>query len=374
MHGRVKEKTVKKQLLWFLDLHQNGQLDLDPPYQRRSVWTLKDRKFFLDSIFRNYPCPAVFLHKEADIPSGKMIYRVVDGKQRIETIILFARNSLAMDTGFGDLRLAGRKWKTIEREPDLREQFLNYALNVEYIESADKQFINEVFDRLNRTSRKLERQELRHAKYDGWFITMAEKEAENEEWERLGVVTKARMRRMKDVQCVSELLFVLLKNQIAGYNQDALDTLYAEYDSPADTFPDFDERDFRNRLDLAKGFIIQMQYHNAAITNYVRGFTDFYSLWAFVALNQDRLPAPQVIASRYADFMSKVIALAKTKDIKLLPSHDNNAYAYLRNSAQSGTDHLQRVARNTILSHVLLRGSAPAPATAADAVSSIFDT
>ncbi|HYQ48098.1 MAG TPA: DUF262 domain-containing protein, partial [Thermodesulfovibrionales bacterium] len=58
---RVKERIMKKNIAWFLDINREGQLDLNPPYQRRSVWTLKDRKFFLDSIFRNYPCPAVFL-------------------------------------------------------------------------------------------------------------------------------------------------------------------------------------------------------------------------------------------------------------------------------------------------------------------------
>jgi len=350
---------MKKKISWFLDQHQNGQLDLDPPYQRRSVWTVKDRKFFLDTIFRNYPCPAVFLHKDLDLDAGKMRYSVVDGKQRIETIVLFTQNSLAVDSGYGDPRLGGKKWKTIESDPDLKERFLNYEVPIQYIESDDKQFINEVFDRLNRTSRKLERQELRHAKYDGWFITAAEAEAEKEEWESLGLVTKARMRRMKDVQCISELLAVLLKNHIAGYSQDVLDTLYAEYDAPADTLPDFNERDFQNKLDMTKGFIIQMQYHNAAITKYVRGFADFYSIWAFVALNQDRLASPNIIASRYAEFMSRVIASTKSKDIGLLREHDNNAYVYLKNSSLSSMDHLQRVARNNVLEQVLLRSAAP---------------
>jgi hypothetical protein len=354
----MKEEVMKKHIGWFLDLYHNGQLDLDPPYQRRSVWTLKDRKFFLDSIFRNYPCPAVFLHKEPDHDAGKMIYRVIDGKQRIESIVLFTQNSFAIDPGYGHPRLDGKKWKTIEGEVDLKEQFLNYALSVEYIESHDKHFINEIFDRLNRTSRKLERQELRHAKYDGWFITVAEKEAEKEEWERLGVVTKARMRRMKDVQCISELLAVLLKNEIAGYNQDALDDIYAAYDVPGETIPDFNEGDFQNKLDLAKGFIIQMQYHNSAVTKYVRGFSDFYTLWSFVSLNQDRLASPQVTASRYAAFMSKVIALAKTKDISLVSDFENNVYLYLKNSAQSSAEHLQRQTRNGILENVLLKGSA----------------
>jgi len=349
---------MKRQISWFLDLYYNGQLNLDPPYQRRSVWTLRDRKFFLDTIFRNYPCPAVFLHKEVNEDMGKMLYHVVDGKQRIETIILFVRNSLAVDQGYGDLRLRGKKWKTIEKESDLKERFLNYDVTVEYLYTDDKQVINEVFDRLNRTSRRLERQELRHAKYEGWFITVAEAEAEKEEWERLGVVTKARMRRMKDVQCISELLTVLLKSRIAGYNQDALDTMYAEYDSPLETFPDFDERDFRNRLDLTKGYIIQMECHNSAVTKYVRGFADFYSLWTFVSLNLDRLASPEINAARYAEFMSKVIALAKTKDIKLLRDHENNVYVYLKNCVQSSADHPQRVARNKILEGVLLSPAA----------------
>jgi len=69
---------MKKDVTWFLDLYRNEQLDLDPSYQRRSVWSLKDRKFFLDTIFKNYPCPAVFLHKEINEDAGKLIYHVVD--------------------------------------------------------------------------------------------------------------------------------------------------------------------------------------------------------------------------------------------------------------------------------------------------------
>lgn len=202
---------MKKDVNWFLDLYQNGQLDLDPSYQRRSVWTLKDRKFFLDTIFKNYPCPAVFIHKEIKENAGKLMYHVVDGKQRLETIIRFAKNDIAMDKDYGDAKLDGKKWKSIENDPGLKTRFSNYLLAVEFIDSIDGNYVNEVFDRLNRISRKLERQELRHAKYDGWFITTAETESEKDEWERFGIVTKARMKRMKDIQFISELLMVILK-------------------------------------------------------------------------------------------------------------------------------------------------------------------
>ena len=81
---------------WFLDLYRSEQLDLHPSYQRRSVWSPKDRRFFLDTIFRNYPCPPLFLHRSID-EKGFSTYHVVDGKQRLETVLMFARNEIAID-------------------------------------------------------------------------------------------------------------------------------------------------------------------------------------------------------------------------------------------------------------------------------------
>lgn len=350
---------MKHAISWFLDLCHNGQLDLDPPYQRRSVWTSKDRRFFLDTIFRNYPSPAVFLHKEIDRALGKMIYHIVDGKQRLETIILFTQNDIAIDKEYGDVRLNGKKWKSIENEPDLKMHFYNYVLPIEFIDTDDSIVINEVFDRLNRTSRKLERQELRHAKYDGWFIKIAEAEAEEDGWERLGVVTKARMRRMKDVQGISELLIVLLKNRIIGYDQDILDNIYVEYDSPHETLLNFDEEDFKKKLEFTKNYILRIEAHNCAVTKYARGLSNFYSLWTFVVLNRTYLELPEITAERYSEFMEKVATLSKEKDInKFLREYENKSYSiaynYLRNSIRSSTDQQQREARNKILEKVLL--------------------
>ncbi len=350
---------MKKDVTWFLDLYRNEQLDLDPSYQRRSVWSLKDRKFFLDTIFKNYPCPAVFLHKEINEDAGKLIYHVVDGKQRLETIIRFAKNDIAMDKDFGDAKLNGKKWKSVENDPELKTRFSNYLLAVEFIDSIDGNYVNEVFDRLNRISRKLERQELRHAKYDGWFITTAETESEKDEWERFGVVTKARMKRMKDIQFISELLMVILKNRIDGFDQDSIDNTYAEYDSPQETLIDFSEEDFKSKLAFAKDYLLHVENHNSAVTKYARGLGNFYSLWAFVVLNQPRLQHPNIIAERYADLMSKVETLAKERDLdKFLKEHGgatySKAYIYLRNLVQASTDQAQRDARNKVLESVFL--------------------
>ncbi|WP_407074996.1 DUF262 domain-containing protein, partial [Reyranella sp.] len=41
----------------------------------------------IDSILRNYPLPAIFLYKRED--EGRLVFDVIDGKQRLESIFKF---------------------------------------------------------------------------------------------------------------------------------------------------------------------------------------------------------------------------------------------------------------------------------------------
>src|SRR5215204_3933819 len=122
----MPRKTNAQDVSWFLDLNRRNQIDLDPPYQRRSVWTLNDRRFFLDTIFNGFPSPAIFLHKTLD-DDGVPKYHVVDGKQRLETIFMFADNKMSLSKEMGDSRLAGKKWKHLHDE-GLKHSFWNYEI------------------------------------------------------------------------------------------------------------------------------------------------------------------------------------------------------------------------------------------------------
>jgi uncharacterized protein with ParB-like and HNH nuclease domain len=137
-----------------------------PPYQRKSVWTAGDRRFFLDTIFRDYPCPPIYLHKTID-EKGGAVYHVVDGKQRIETVINFAtQNKIRLPKDFGDARLDNKRWKDILGDTDLRNRFLNYVFSVEYFDDVEGALVNEIFARMNKNSRRLTQQELRNARFD----------------------------------------------------------------------------------------------------------------------------------------------------------------------------------------------------------------
>src|SRR5690348_2204107 len=77
-----------KDLQDFVALYQEGRLNLEPGFQRQSVWSLNDRKKLLLSILQNYPVPSIFLYKRPD-DDGRLTYDVLDGKQRIESFLMF---------------------------------------------------------------------------------------------------------------------------------------------------------------------------------------------------------------------------------------------------------------------------------------------
>lgn len=68
----------------FRDLARTDKIDLNPSYQRDVVWSNKDSVQLIDSILRGIPLPSVIFLQGED---GK--YQIVDGKQRVTTILRF---------------------------------------------------------------------------------------------------------------------------------------------------------------------------------------------------------------------------------------------------------------------------------------------
>ena len=326
---------------WFLDLNEKTQLNLNPPYQRRSVWSPRDKRFFVDTILNNYPTPPIFLHKTLD-DNGRPTYHVVDGKQRLQTIIEFTQNKIRIPDDFANIDLQKKRWDDLNRT--VREQFWNYVLSVEMLPDITDASVRNIFERINRNSRKLMHQELRHAKYDGWFIHTAEAEAEKQEWKDFGVVTPARMKRMADVQFISELMNLTIKMEIEGFDQDSLDDLYAKYEDLADQ-PTFVEDDFRQRFEKSKSYIRDLVTLDASLIEYMKVQSHFYTLWSYLSIEQARWLAPSVFLSRYKRFLLDVTTKLEhpSEDSLQEKSGYQSAVAeYATNIRGASTDQLPR--------------------------------
>jgi len=83
MHYRNSEMRIDQLIGYFND----NKINLIPPFQRGHVWSLNGRQKLVENIVGGRPIPAIFLYKE---PTGsKYSYNILDGKQRLESLLLF---------------------------------------------------------------------------------------------------------------------------------------------------------------------------------------------------------------------------------------------------------------------------------------------
>ncbi|MBO9102289.1 MULTISPECIES: DUF262 domain-containing protein [Rhizobium] len=350
----MARSLTTQDISWFLDLNEKGQLDLNPPYQRKSVWSPRDKRYFIDTILNNYPAPPVFLHKSLS-ENGRATYHVVDGKQRLQTIIDFATNKVRIPDDFSDVNLQRKRWDDLER--GTRERFWNYVLIVEMLPDTGDAALKNTFERINRNSRKLTEQEMRHARYDGWLISLAEAEAEKQEWKDFGIVTTARAKRMSDVQFISELIYILLKDAITGFDQDALNEFYAEYEDTSE-LPEFVEDDIMAKLERVKGHVRSLLALKGELRDQIKVQSHFYTLWAYFVLQEKRLLPIADFADKYESFLAQVsLAVANS-----LPASDGSEEGevarqlileYATNVRGASTDLAPRAKRQRSLTAVI---------------------
>jgi len=148
----LKRNVTNQSIAWFWDIKKRGLLDMNPPYQRRSVWNQEYKDYFIDTILNGYPCPPIFLHQEIS-RDGTQKFSVVDGKQRLSTVFEFIENQFPISQKATKASLRGLYFKDID-EPANRE-FWAYIFVVEYLPSSDEDLINNIFDRINRNVSKL---------------------------------------------------------------------------------------------------------------------------------------------------------------------------------------------------------------------------
>lgn len=273
----LTRRTAPQSIAWFLDLHHAQQLDLDPPYQRLSVWNTSYQQYFVDSVLRNYPSPAIFLDVEIAGPGKGASYHVVDGKQRLTAILDYIQDRFQTSSRYSDPDVANKYYSDLDR--DQQHQFLRYILPVEFLEGANEIELQEAFDRLNRNVAKLNAQELRNARFAGEFINLMESLADDPFWGNVGIATKARIRRMLDIEYVSEIFLLTMHGIQDG--KGSLDEAYALYD---EEIPDQEQT--RRRYESAKDVISALWPH--LNTNRFSNIADFYSLWAAVLIAVDR--------------------------------------------------------------------------------------
>ncbi|MFO7535275.1 MAG: DUF262 domain-containing protein [Kiritimatiellia bacterium] len=218
------DKTINE----FVLLFNNGQLNLEPGFQRDSVWSGSDRQKLIESILQKYPIPSVFLYRQEE--NGKLSYDVIDGKQRLETVLMyqgagyFRRNRFAVKQRLGnDEDVEEWDWKKIQKRG--RENLLmGYKFQTVEIRG-DLSDIITLFVRINSTGKRLTGAERRHAKFfSSPFLRQAGILAEKKKqyFEQNRILSSGQVSRMKHVELVCELMASIVEKGLIN-KKNALD-------------------------------------------------------------------------------------------------------------------------------------------------------
>lgn len=221
---RVDYESIVVQEL--LDAHNRDELDVSPWYQRRAVWTTAHKAYLINSIFAAMPVPTLYIRHTIDLEREKTIKEVVDGQQRIRSILEYRQGLFAAPHPEHSRRV---------RYTDLtnpqRHSFLMTKLPVGYLIGADDADVIEIFGRLNAVSKTLNAEEKRAAKFSGAFHQFCLRQAVDRlaVWRGLGIFGAAEISRMGEVQFVAELSMAMIDG-LQDSRTVAIDAAYEMWD------------------------------------------------------------------------------------------------------------------------------------------------
>ena len=181
------------------------ELVLKPIYQRNKVWNDASKSYLIDSIMRNYPIPPIFMRDKLNLTERKTIREVVDGQQRISTMLDFYNNKFPIKKS-QNKELGGKYFCDFSEEE--QERFLTYKIIVEKITEKDDSLVFDMFARLNSNNIPLNKQELRNAMFTGEFKVAAYDMSLSyrDMFTKFGIFTTSQLSRMLDVEFISILM------------------------------------------------------------------------------------------------------------------------------------------------------------------------
>lgn len=241
------QKTVYK-VSDFLGWQRDGTLVLSPSFQRRPVWRSIAKSFLIDTLVRGFPVPVIYIRERVDLDAQRTVREVVDGQQRLRTILSFvapeALSDFAMSRDEFVVRaahnsdIAGKPFHRLSAEA--KSAILGYEFSTHILSSeTDDRDILQMFSRINSTGTKLNAQELRNAEYFGECkVQMYRLAVEQlDRWRQWGIFNEDQIARMKEVEMTSDLVI----NFIAGITAKRQPTINRWYADNDEEFPNSDE-------------------------------------------------------------------------------------------------------------------------------------
>jgi hypothetical protein len=217
------------------------------------VWKPGAKSYLVDTVVRGLPTPLIFIREKIDPETLRPMREVIDGQQRLRTLIGFIDESALADFDVArdrftvkqvhNAELADKPFKRLEQAT--RARILGYEFSTQVLPSdTEDRDILTIFARLNSTGTPLNYQELRNAEYFGQLKTLMYQLAyeQLERWLDWRVFNEDQIARMLEVEMTSDLALNMIDG-LTGKSQPKLNNFYNRY-----------EAEFPRRTEVARRF------------------------------------------------------------------------------------------------------------------------
>lgn len=337
----------------FIEWFDNDQLELSPKFQRRSVWTDTARSYLMDTIVSGKPIPKVFIRQKINPQTRKSIREVVDGQQRLRTILSFIKDGFVIskrhNKAYGGLYFS----QLHEVDDEIQTQILNYEVSVDLLVNMSDPDVLDVFSRLNSYSVTLNEQEKLNANHFGPFKRLADNVAHqnNSFWNDNKIISEQNILRMYDVQLTADLLIGMIegirsKKQIKKY--------YEQYEK----IFEYDTDDLANKFEFIINVIQELFGNNLKKREFRRPHV-FYSLFMtlfhmqYGVKNMDskRLSIEEFGYAKASQNLERVDYVFEEVDKDRLSKEEKQ---FLEDCRNATTDTVVRVRRSEFIASVIL--------------------
>lgn len=245
-------------------------------YQRKLVWTIEEKRSFLDSIINGYPVPLVLLAEVTDEKGRKL--EIIDGMQRLNAIMSFIDQEFDINGMYFDLDTMAdtkllkdnekilQKFSILDRK--VCANIVRYQIPLSVFQEAGISHIDEVFRRLNSGGRHLSNQELRQAGATSKFASIVRKLASNIRgdssvsdvldlnsmknisitnrnleygisvesifWVKNNIITKEDLRQSRDEEIIADIVAWVAMDKGIRSSSDILNQLYGYNDKESE--------------------------------------------------------------------------------------------------------------------------------------------
>ena len=228
--------------------------------------------------------------------------------------------------------------------PEQLQDFWGYKVVVRMLNTTSEAEIRDLFTRLNTNNVSLTDQELRNARYLGKFKAACERLADNPFFQSINLFTAREVRRMVDIEFVSELLLRAVEG--ITNKKDLLEQAYANYD---EDFPQegHHEEEFNAAIQLIKSVT------NPDTAAVIKTKSNFYSLFG-VALEFYRQTGKTFFKNPaiVTDQLSMLLFQAKNFDPNA-GNPDRTVGDYYEAVSRAASDKGRRARREEILTKIL---------------------